>query len=101
MADPPKPVTPPPRPQRVRRKPVRYRNSSHVSAISDTNSSLSDKGKFYKVKKVIGQRGTDPNKEYLIHYVGEPAQNAVLTLWKDLNETLKRVVKSKPPPVLK
>ena len=101
VADPPKPATPPPRPQRVRRKPVRYRNSSHVSAISDTNSSLSDKGKFYQVKKVIGQRGTDPNKEYLIHYVGEPAQNAVWTLWKDLNETLKRVVKSKPPPVLK
>ncbi|KAK3105335.1 hypothetical protein FSP39_022873 [Pinctada imbricata] len=92
--------SPSPRPKRIRRKPVRYRNSSHVSDISDINS-LSDKGKFFKVKKVIGQRGSNSDKEYLIHYVGEPAQNAVWTKWVDLNDKLKRVVKSNPPPILK
>ncbi|KAK3096224.1 hypothetical protein FSP39_024622 [Pinctada imbricata] len=88
------------RPKRLNRKrPIRYRNSDHISTVPD--SSCSDAGKFFKVKRIIGQRGSDSNKEYLIQFAGEPAQNAVWTKWKDLNPKLQEVVKSYPPPLSK
>ncbi|KAK3097378.1 hypothetical protein FSP39_009117 [Pinctada imbricata] len=84
------------RPIRKRRKPLRYRDSDHVSSLQ----SASDSGTFYKVKRILGQRTMNGKTEYLVHFSGEPAQNAIWTAIGDLNPKMQSFVKNNPPPVL-
>ena len=90
------PVNQPLRPVRKRKRPIRYRDSAHASSVQ----SASDSGTFYKVKRVLGQRPKGGTTEYLVHFAGEPAQNAIWTPWGDLNSKTQNLVKSNPPPVL-
>ena len=91
------PDTLPKRPVRTRRKPLRFRDSDHISSLT---SGCFDSGQYYKVKRVIGQRIQNNKTSYLVQFSGEPAQNAMWISWEDLSPKAKRVVKSKPPPIL-
>lgn len=76
------------------RKPKRYRNEEHVdpSALSSSNTD-----RFYKVKRVLGQRSRGKEIEYLVHFAGEPAQNAEWVTFRNLNTTTQRAVRLNPP----
>ena len=83
----------PDRPRRTICKPIRYRHcDSH-----DTGYSGSSDSSFYKVKKVLAQRGQGNKLEYLIHFKGEPAQNAMWLPFNCLNSCTKRIVLENPP----
>ena len=88
------------RPRRLRRKPLRYRDLDHSDPLSAEISSMSDSGTLYKVKRVLGQRGSGNSKEYLVHFCGEPAQNSMWLPWEALNAKTQQVIKQKPPPLL-
>jgi hypothetical protein len=83
--------------ERIRRKPIRYRNSDHVDPNDmPTFSVSSETDGFHKVKRVLGQR----NSQYLVQIVGEPAENAFWVPVSALNSKAKRAIEMNPPPVL-
>ena len=88
------------RPRRLRRKPLRYRDLDHSDPLSAEISSMSDSGTLYKVKRVLGQRGSGNSKEYLVHFCGEPAQNSMLLPWEALNAKTQQVIKQQLLPLL-
>nr|XP_022297526.1 uncharacterized protein LOC111106938 [Crassostrea virginica] len=86
--------------RRLRRKPLRYRDLDHSDPLSAEIKSMSDSGTLYKVKRVLGQRGSGNSKKYLVHFCGEPAQNSMWLPWGALNAKTQQVIKQKPPPLL-
>lgn len=90
------------RPKRQVRKPVRYRDSSNsddkLFYQSTIDSSTDDT--YYKVKRILAQRTRDGKRQYLVHYKGEPAQNAIWTVLDQLNEAAKEAVTRRPPPTV-
>ena len=91
------PDTLPKRPVRNRRKPLPFLDSDHISSLT---SGCFDSGQYYKVKRVIWQRIQNNKTSYLVQFSGEPTQNEMWISWEDLLPKAKRVVKSKPPPIL-
>lgn len=85
----------PQRPKRTIKKPVRYRDSS-FTADSDMSSSTGQ-DKFYKIKRVLAQRGSGATLEYLIQFRGEPSQNAMWLKPRDLNTHARKTCLLKPP----
>ena len=82
------------RPQRVRRKPIRFRSSSNISSGVETDAP------YYKVRKVLGRRVNNGETEYLVQFVGEPEQNSMWLPFDSLNVKAQNSVISKPPPLL-
>lgn len=85
------------RPKRTIRKPIRFRDSDHVSP---DQLSFSDSDGIRKIKRVIAQRHTSTGIQYLIQQAGEPAQNAVWISKSDLNAKAKQHVITRPPPLV-
>jgi hypothetical protein len=53
-------------------------SASWFETTSETEST------FYKIKRILAQRKRD-KPEYLVQFMGEPAQNAVWTTFDQLN----------------
>ena len=70
------PTTVPLRPKRNVKKPKRFMDSDHVDPMNVSDLS-SDSQTAKKVKRVLAQRHTPDGLQYLVHLVGEPAQNAI------------------------
>ena len=87
------------RPKRAPLRPVRYRDSDHVSldCVSDLGSSSSNNTR--KIKRVLGQRVISDSIEYLVQLKGEPAQSAIWVKQCDLDSVALRAISSKPPPI--
>ena len=85
------------RPKRNIRKPKRYCDSDHVDA---KDLSASSDNTFYKIKRVLAQRQTPNGVEYLVHFAGEPAQNAIWIPESDLNVKARQYVKTKSVPFI-
>ena len=73
-------------------EPVRFRDYSE--SISET----SDTSKFYKIRRILGQRQGQNAIEYFVQFKGEPAQNAIWIPFHDLNRQTQKQVILKPPP---
>ncbi|XP_062587193.1 uncharacterized protein LOC134248836 [Saccostrea cucullata] len=82
-----------PRPRRTIRKPLRYQDNC-VNPSDLSSSDVCSPNILYKVKRILAQRGTGPNVEYLVHFVGEPSQKATWVKFEDLNDTARNFVKS-------
>ena len=85
---------------RTRKRPERF------GVYIDNDSALSEEGfftdrnKYYKIKRVLGQRLVNGSKQYLIQFAGESADNSLWVPFDHLNEKLKKSVQEKPPPVI-
>lgn len=79
-------------------KPLRYRTSSNDDPESTSDLSSTSSGEQYKIKRILAQRKTDSGIEYLIHFVGEPSQNAQWLPASFLNDIARKVVTTRPPP---
>ena len=85
---------------RTRKRPERF------GVYIDNDSALSEEGfftdrnKYYKIKRVLGQRLVNGSKQYLIQFAGESADNSLWVLFDHFNEKLKKSVQEKPPPVI-
>ena len=85
---------------RTRKPPDRF------GVYIDNDSALSEEGfftdrnKYYKIKRVLGQRMVKGIKQYLIQFAGESADNSLWVSFDHLNEKLKKSVQEKPPPVI-
>ena len=75
------------RPARKIRKPVRYQSniSDYGGSTSETDTS------YYKIKRILAQRKRK-KPEYLVHFKGEPAQNAVYLTFDQLNAQAQKSV---------
>lgn len=89
---------PAPRPRRVVNKPRRYCSVDNVYPDDISSSDINDKQ--YNVKRVLARRQIDSEMEYLVHWVGEPSQNASWVKFSDLNESAKLSVIVKPPKLI-
>lgn len=89
------------RPKRVIRKPKRFCDTDHIDP-NDVNylSVSSDSVGYHKIKRVLAQRNTTDGLQYLVHVVGEPAQNAVWVSPSNLNVKAKQSIQHKPPPLV-
>ena len=87
------------RSERSKQPPLRYRDNSHVNPITYMSTS-SDSDGLHKVKKVIGQRHSPRGIQYLIHVVGEPADNAFWVHSSSLNAKARQSVLDRPPPFI-
>ncbi|MEW8548163.1 MAG: DDE-type integrase/transposase/recombinase, partial [Candidatus Thiodiazotropha sp.] len=85
------------RPRRIIVKPKRFRDSDHVNL---KDYSVSSEPEFYRIKRVLAQRKTPSGLEYLVHFAGEPAQNAIWIPDSDLNVKAKAYVKNKSIPFI-
>lgn len=82
---------------RVRRKPIRFRDDDLVNPNELPNFSISSESDgYHKIKRVLGKRDSN----YLIQMVGEPADNAVWVPWSALNNKARRAIGIRPPPNL-
>jgi hypothetical protein len=61
-------------------------------------SETSDTSKFYKIRRILGQRQGQNAIEYFVQFKGEPAQNAIWIPFHDLNRQTQKQVILKPPP---
>ena len=93
-ADPHPPPAVLPRPRRTIRKPLRYQDNC-VDFSDLSSSDVCSPTILYKVKRILAQRGSGPNAEYLVHFVGEPSQKASWVKFEDLNDTARNFVKSR------
>lgn len=76
---------------RTRRKPVRFRDIDHVDPNHLFGSSVSsDENGHHQIKRVTAQKYTSRGTEYLVHLVGEPAQNALWIHFHNLNAKAQR-----------
>jgi hypothetical protein len=87
------------RSKRQIRKPVRYLSNSEYGHQTSVESSSTD-STYFKFKLILAQRTRNGNREYLVQYKGEPAQNALWTPFEQLNETTKQSVAKRPSPVI-
>lgn len=85
------------RPKRQVRKPVRYRDYV-TDQQKNSYSYLSSEEENRKIKRVLAQKNSPSGFQYLIQYVGEPAQNAKWVLGSNLPVKIKRAIKQRPPP---
>lgn len=85
------------RSSRTRKAPDRF-GVKVDDVLSD--ESVPDKRGFHKIKRVLGQRIINGNKQFLIQFSGEPAENALWVPLSNLNEKLKNAVQATPPPVI-
>lgn len=83
------------RPKRQIKKPARFQTneSNYNETTSETEST------FYKIKRILAQRKRD-KPEYLVQFMGEPAQNAVWTTFDQLNPQAQKSVVRRPPPIV-
>ena len=86
------------RPQRKRKKPSRYNDDEFIQSFNDSIST--DSGRYYKVKRILAKRETTNGPLYLVHFVGEPAQNARWLEENKLDVKTRKLMKSKPPPLI-
>lgn len=85
------------RPKRTIRKPVRYRNST---CVSENIGSSSDWSSRYKMKRIVGQKQIDNDKQYTVTLCGELSHKSFWVSRKDIDaKALIRIAKF-PPPVL-
>lgn len=87
------------RSSRTRKAPDRFGVKVDIDHVL-SDESVPDKSSFYKIKRVLGQRSLNANKQYLIQFSGEPAENALWVPLSNLNEKLKKAVQANPPPVI-
>lgn len=83
------------RPKRQIEKPACFQTneSNYNETTSETEST------FYKIKRILAQRKRD-KPEYLVQFMGEPAQNAVWTTFDQLNPQVQKSVVRRPPPIV-
>ena len=85
---------------RARKPPDRF------GVYIDNDSALSEEGffadanKYYKIKRVLGQRMVQGTKQYLVQFAGESADNSLWVPFDHLNDKLKKSVQEKPPHVI-
>lgn len=94
VSTPPLPTLPPVRPKRVCDRPLRYRDMETDMNV-DSGSAL-----YYKVRRILGQKGFEPNVKYLTQFAGEPAQNSVWVAKCDLDMNTRKAIQRRPPPIL-
>ena len=87
------------RPKRQIRKPVHLQDYV-INEHKDSYSYLSSDKENRKVKRVLAQKDTISGVQYLIQYVGEPAQNAKWVLGSNLPVKVKKAIKRRPPPFI-
>lgn len=85
------------RPKRNIQKPKRYRDSDHADP-SELSQISSDTENYKKIKRVLAQRHTSDGIQYLVHVVGEPAQNSVWVFGSSLDAKAHKNITCKPPP---
>lgn len=83
------------RPRRIVRKPLRYQDSS-VDLGDISSSDHCSPTILCKIKRILAKRGSGYDVEYLVHFVGEPFQEATWVRYEDLNDTAQKFVKSHP-----
>ena len=82
------------RSSRVRQKPAKFRDGTFVSL----EGSESDQVTPRKIKRILAERTVGNNTEYLVHYVGEPAQNAGWVPRSQLTQKNLLALERRPPP---
>lgn len=88
------------RSSRTRKPPDRFGVYLDVDSALSDEGVFTDRNKYHKIKRVLGQRSTNGNKQYLIQFAGESADNSIWVPFEHLNEKLQKSVQSKPPPVI-
>lgn len=84
---------------RIRKRPVRYRESLYNSDGSSSDGlTLTESDSYYKIKRVLAQRTRNGKTEYQVQFKGEPAQNSMWIAFDQLNAYTQRAVRNKPPP---
>ena len=96
----------PPNDLSVRRSTRARKPPDRFGVYIDNDSALSEEGffadanKYYKIKRVLGQRMVQGTKQYLVQFAGESADNSLWVPFDHLNDKLKKSVQEKPPHVI-
>ena len=88
----------PRRSTRTRQQPIKFRDGTYLQPDCCHDSSDSDFTR--KVKRILAERNVQGRTEYLVHFVGEPAQNAKWLLKSDLTNHALKLLRNRPPPVV-
>ena len=81
---------------RNKKKPIRFQDDSFTEP--GDNSVSSDGHRFYKVKRILAKKLIDGTWSYLVHFAGEPAQNACWVKELQLDTKTRKLVRIRPPP---
>lgn len=76
---------------RIRQKPIRYRDSDHVNqdSLDSVDTNYNKRPNVTKVKRILAKRRNKGSFIYLVQMIGEPSQNAKWMSMSDL-----------PPPLI-
>ena len=85
---------------RVRQAPARYGIPVNLDTVLDSTAAQSNEKGYHKVKKVLGQKGSGSQLEYLVQIKGEPSQQAFWVKPTRLDYKARKAVTERPPPVL-
>lgn len=85
------------RPQRTKRKPVRFRDDHHVDPNELTSASGSG---ICKVQRVLARRKHCNDYHYLVHHRGEPAKYATWVSVEKLDPKTRANIQKRPPPLV-
>ena len=81
---------------RLKKKPARFEDESFTDPGDKTVSS--DENRFYKVKRILARKIMDGTMSYLVHFIGEPAQNARWLKESDFDKKTRDLINHRPPP---
>ncbi|CAG2230742.1 unnamed protein product [Mytilus edulis] len=81
---------------RLKKKPARFEDESFTDPGDKTVSS--DENRFYKVKRILARKIMDGTMSYLVHFIGEPAQNARWLKESDFDKKTRDLIKRRLPP---
>ncbi|CAG2237233.1 unnamed protein product [Mytilus edulis] len=81
---------------RLKKKPARFEDESFTDPGDKTVSS--DENRFYKVKRILARKIVDGTMSYLVHFIGEPAQNARWLKESDFDKKTRDLINHRPPP---
>lgn len=87
-----------PRSSRQRKEPDRLGLTVNLSDVMSSDDVM-DSG-YHKIKRILGQKCVGNEKQYLVQFRGEPAENAVWVPLTAMSQLALKQVREKPPPVI-